>query len=157
MESVLIVPADVRYWQKRTCAGALHMSAIEGKADMAFCAAMSAYDPKRTWHYQNTSFRLRPRVVRFPCPEREGRHMRRREFITLLGGAAAVLPSYATWAQQQIPLVGFLNSASPDTYRFNANSFREGLTKAGFIEGRNVRIEERWARRGLRGVAGSCR
>ena len=71
--------------------------------------------------------------------------MRRREFITLLGGAAAVLPSYATWAQQQVPLVGFLNSASPDTYRFNADSFREGLTKAGFIEGRNVRIEERWA------------
>ena len=72
--------------------------------------------------------------------------MRRREFVKLLGGAAAVLPSYAIWAQQQIPLVGFLNSASPDTYRFNADSFREGLTKAGFIEGRNVRIEERWAR-----------
>jgi putative ABC transport system substrate-binding protein len=72
--------------------------------------------------------------------------MRRREFVKLLGGAAAVLPSYAVRAQQQIPLVGFLNSASPDTYRFNADSFREGLTKAGFIEGRNVRIEERWAR-----------
>ena len=72
--------------------------------------------------------------------------MRRREFIKLVGGAAAVLPSNAIWAQQQIPLVGFLNSASPDTYRFNADSFREGLTKAGFIEGRNVRIEERWGR-----------
>jgi ABC-type uncharacterized transport system substrate-binding protein len=72
--------------------------------------------------------------------------MKRRDFVKLLGGASVVLPSYATWAQQQIPLVGFLNSASPDTYRFNADSFREGLTKAGFIEGRNVRIEERWAR-----------
>ena len=49
-------------------------------------------------------------------------------------------------AQRQPPLVGFLNSASPDTYRFNADSFREGLAKAGFVEGRNVRIEERWAR-----------
>jgi putative tryptophan/tyrosine transport system substrate-binding protein len=49
-------------------------------------------------------------------------------------------------AQQRTPLVGFLNSASPETYRFNADSFREGLAKAGFIEGRNVRIEERWAR-----------
>ena len=39
-----------------------------------------------------------------------------------------------------------MNSASPDTYRFNADSFREGLAKAGFVEGRNVRIEERWAR-----------
>jgi putative tryptophan/tyrosine transport system substrate-binding protein len=43
------------------------------------------------------------------------------------------------------PLVGFLNSASPATYRFNADAFREGLAEAGFVEGRNVRIEERWA------------
>jgi len=72
--------------------------------------------------------------------------MRRREFIKLLGGAVSALPSYSTLAQQQLPLVGFLNSASPDTYRFNADSFREGLSKAGFVEGKNVRIEERWAR-----------
>ena len=71
--------------------------------------------------------------------------MRRREFITLLGGAATALP-LTVLAQQQMPLVGFLNSASPDTYRFNADSFREGLTKGGFVEGRNLRIEERWAR-----------
>jgi putative tryptophan/tyrosine transport system substrate-binding protein len=72
--------------------------------------------------------------------------MRRRDFIMLVGGAVVVLPSNAIRAQQQIPLVGFLNSASPDTYRFNADSFREGLAKAGFVEGRNVRIEEKWAR-----------
>src|SRR5262245_23459835 len=72
--------------------------------------------------------------------------MRRREFIKLLGGTVTALPSYTALAQQQMPLVGFLNSASPDTYRFNADSFREGLTKAGFIEGRNIRIEERWAK-----------
>jgi putative tryptophan/tyrosine transport system substrate-binding protein len=48
-------------------------------------------------------------------------------------------------AQQQMPLVGFLNSASSNTYRFNADSFREGLAQAGFTEGQNVRIEERWA------------
>ena len=71
--------------------------------------------------------------------------MKRREFITLLGGVATALP-FTVLAQQQMPLVGFLNSASPDTYRFNADSFREGLTKAGFVEGRNLRIEERWAR-----------
>jgi putative ABC transport system substrate-binding protein len=72
--------------------------------------------------------------------------VRRREFISLLGGATAALPAFAALAQRQMPLVGFLNSASPDTYRFNADSFREGLAKAGFVEGRNVRIEERWAR-----------
>jgi putative tryptophan/tyrosine transport system substrate-binding protein len=71
--------------------------------------------------------------------------MRRREFITIVGGATASLPLGAL-AQRPMPLVGFLNGASPDTYRFNADSFREGLAKAGFVEGRNVRIEERWAR-----------
>jgi putative ABC transport system substrate-binding protein len=76
--------------------------------------------------------------------------MNRREVITMIGAAAAwpqvsraqqTTPSHSTSG----PLVGFLNSASPDTYRFNADSFREGLAQAGFVEGRNVRIEERWA------------
>jgi putative ABC transport system substrate-binding protein len=69
--------------------------------------------------------------------------VKRRAFIAGVG-SAAVWPFVAR-AQQNAPLVGFLNSASPDTYRFNADSFREGLAKAGFVEGRNVRIEERWA------------
>src|SRR5215475_16008931 len=71
--------------------------------------------------------------------------MRRREFISLLGGAAIACPIVARAQPLNVPLVGFLNSASADTYRFNADSFREGLAQAGFVEGRNVRIEERWA------------
>ena len=87
--------------------------------------------------------------------------MRRREFITLLGGAAAW--PLSAHAQQgagppsqsaTVPLVGFLNSASPDTYRFNADSFREGLAQAGFVEGRNVRIEERWAKSDYQALPG---
>ena len=65
--------------------------------------------------------------------------------IAIFGGVVVALP-LAALAQRGTPLVGFLNSASPDTYRFNADSFREGLAKAVFVEGRNVRIEERWAR-----------
>src|SRR5690348_14154088 len=71
--------------------------------------------------------------------------MRRREFLGILGGAAASWP-LPGFAQGKGPLVGFLNSASPETYRFNADSFREGLARTGFVEGKNVRIEERWAR-----------
>jgi len=71
--------------------------------------------------------------------------MRRREFIIVISGAAA-WPLAGRAEQSNSPLVGFLNSASPDTYRFNADSFREGLARAGFVEGKNVRIEERWAR-----------
>src|SRR5436190_1827856 len=71
--------------------------------------------------------------------------LKRRDFIALLGSTAAAALPLAARAQETRPLVGFLNSASPMTYRFNADSFREGLAKAGFVEGRNVRIEERWA------------
>jgi len=68
--------------------------------------------------------------------------LRRRDFIAALGASACSLPALA---QASVPVVGFLNSASPVTYRFNADAFREGLAQAGFTEGRNVRIEERWA------------
>ena len=71
--------------------------------------------------------------------------MRRRQFISLLTGVAGASLPLAAFGQRSIPVVGFLNSASSGTYRFNADAFREGLAQAGFVEGRNVRIEERWA------------
>src|SRR5437879_3737267 len=72
------------------------------------------------------------------CVLNLGSGMKRREFLGVLGGAAAAWPLDVR-GQQILPLVGFLNGASPDTYRFNADSFREGLAKAGFVEGKNVR------------------
>lgn len=70
--------------------------------------------------------------------------MRRRDFLALCG--AAPLATRPARAQGAMPVVGFLNPVSPDTYAFNAAAFREGLAKAGFVEGRNVRIEYRWGK-----------
>src|ERR1700704_2044195 len=125
------------------------MSASKGDADVGLRAIRAAFDPKRKFsshlfHSQNGS----GLVWSGHC----GRHvqrgqMRRREFITLIGGAAAAAP-FAAKSQQparvrRVPNVGILNYAAADDAL--VNDFRSSLGELGYVEGKSLNITYRWA------------
>src|SRR5215469_8677062 len=71
--------------------------------------------------------------------------MRRREFITLLGGVVSASPLAANAQQSAMPVIGFLNSASPEVFADRLRAFHRGLKDTGFVEGENVTVVYRWA------------
>jgi putative tryptophan/tyrosine transport system substrate-binding protein len=72
--------------------------------------------------------------------------VRRREFITVLAGAAITWPLAARAQQPAMPLIGFLHTQSAEPFSFQTDPFRNGLAESGVIQGRNVAVEYRWAR-----------
>src|SRR5262245_54975400 len=104
---------------------------------------MSGNDPTDiAKHCANPLPEYSPKLI--PSPVRaSGATMRRREFITLVGGAAAW--PLSSHAQQPMPVIGFINSASPQGYARPLSAFLKALGETGYVDGQNIAIEYRWA------------
>src|SRR5262245_10827325 len=121
------------------------MSAIGGKSGLdMFASSSSVHDPDQTQAGSKSSSPAVPcrsrGVVSFPPKARELPTVRRREVITLLGGAAAMWPITARAQRPAMPVVGFLDSRAPDAIPDLPRAFRRGLKETGFVEGENVAV-----------------
>src|SRR6516165_7879106 len=107
-------------------------------------SSFTVYDPKRL----RASGRDGGGVMNRPPSSLSmllSRHTKRRAFITLLGGAAAAWPKVARAQQSAMPVVGFMGLTTPEGYGSTVEGVRKGLTEAGLVEGRNLKIEFAWA------------
>jgi hypothetical protein len=110
------------------------------KRTSRFQGIMSAFDPKRT----SVADFSTPTVL--GCDARpEGKRMRRRNFIACLAGTAVAWPLAARTQQPAMPLIGLLGSATASGWARQVSAFHQGLRDGGYVEGRNVVIEARWA------------
>ena len=102
---------------------------------------MSAFDPKRTLLPKSDRLSKTGVVLNLTT---EG-YVRRRDFITVIAGSAAALPLAARAQRSALPVIGFVHSASPKDHAQHLAAFLNGLAENGYVEGRNIVIEYRWA------------
>jgi hypothetical protein len=105
---------------------------------------MSAFDPKQTSAASSATLpEHKYRLVYDARPEPRG--LRRRDLIKAIAASAAGWPLVASAQQRVVPVVGFINAASAQSFTVQLAAFLKGLGEGGYVDGRNVAIEYRWA------------